>query len=116
MQYKNKMILLSSLTILFLSNCTNKDPTFADKLQEKGDRIQKIGLQWFEGENFAKEGNNLINAGHEDIKNGNSLLAHGHSKIKNGESLIEKGNLLKTNAEESYKVQSTCLTGLCGKS
>ncbi len=100
---KAKTILAISTTAFLLCSCADKEPTFGEKLQSRGDEVHTIGEHWSEGETLIKEGSKLVVTGRKDIDAGDSLVSKGKSEIVEGEASINKGNLLKGTAEADYK-------------
>lgn len=102
------VLAITMSTLVLLSSCAKKEPTFGDNLVQSGDEVHKIGEQWSEGERLNNKGKDLIGLGDKEIKKGGDLIAQGQSNIHKGKELISEGNLLETDAEIKYynKVQN----------
>lgn len=100
---KEKTILAISTTAFLLCSCADKEPTFGEKLQSRGDEVHTIGEHWSEGDTLIKKGSKLVVTGRKDVDAGDSLVSKGKSEIIEGETSINKGNLLKGTAEADYK-------------
>lgn len=93
-------------TALILGACAAPEPTLGEKLQGRGQEIQKIGKTWSQGDAMIAQGHQLVTKGNKKIVQGRSILEDGTSQVREGENLIEKGRALKQAAESSYEVKA----------
>lgn len=91
-------ILAMSTTLLLLTGCASKEPTFGDRVAAEGAGIESLGNQW-------QAGKKLVEKGRKQIRKGESLLARGRESIDSGEAAVEKGERMMRESERAYDSQ-----------
>ena len=99
---KTNFVLAFSATLL-LAACSSKEPTFGERVVNRGASMQNVGEDWNDGTDLIVDGNDLVASGKNDVEEGRDLVESGTSEIREGEEMIKSGKQMQINAEQRYQ-------------
>jgi hypothetical protein len=96
---KSFIVALLTATLITMSGCASKKPTFGDRILAEGKSRIEIAEQWEQGKNDSKKGESLVLKGRKMVENG-------RSNLREGEQLIAAGNVEVQTNRQAYQALS----------
>ncbi len=93
---KPLVVILFCTSVLTLSGCASKVPTFADRVLADGESRIDIAELW-------QDGNKAVLNGEKQMKAGRKAIATGRADVSKGEQYVAAGNLTVKEQRNAYQ-------------
>lgn len=87
---------LLMISLIMLSGCATKEPTFGDRVLADGESRVAIAEQWEAGKRESEKGE-------KQVREGRKLVEKGRADLREGERLIASGNAAVQTHRQAYQ-------------